>query len=74
MKNYKSMLCILEFALACSIVAIAGDAPKLTFKFTKVDVPGALETHTNGVNNAGVMVGSFRNQRSEHGYILTARS
>ena len=74
MKTDKLMLCVIALMLPFTIAAAtAADAPKLTFKFTKVDIPGALETHTNGVNNAGVMVGSYRNQRSEHGYILDGK-
>jgi uncharacterized membrane protein len=74
MKTDKLMLCVIALMLLFTIAAAtAADAPILTFKFTKVDIPGALETHTNGVNNAGVMVGSYRNQRSEHGYILDGK-
>jgi len=73
MKNCKSMLCVLGFALMCSVHASAGDAPKLTFTFTKANIPGALQTYTYGVNNAGVMVGSYRDKSSEHGYILNGK-
>jgi len=73
MKNCKSMLCVLGFALACSVHARAGDEPKLTFKFTKANIPGALQTYTYGVNNAGVMVGSYRDKSSGHGYILNGK-
>ena len=73
MKNCKSALCVLGFALTCSVRLAAGDAPKLSFTFTKANIPGALETHINGVNNAGVTVGSYRNKSSEHGYILNGK-
>src|SRR5579863_872444 len=73
MKNCKSMLCVVGFALACSIHASAGDAPKLTFTFTKANIPGALQTYTYGVNNAGVMVGSYRDKSTGHGYILNGK-
>jgi uncharacterized membrane protein len=73
MKNCKSMLCVLGFALACSVHATAGDAPKLTFTFTKANIPGALQTYTYGVNNAGVMVGTYRDKSSGHGYILNGK-
>jgi len=39
MKNCKSMLGILAFALAFTVGATAGDAPKLTFTFTKANYP-----------------------------------
>jgi len=73
MKNCKSMLGILAFALAFTVGATAGDAPKLTFTFTKANIPGALQTHTYGVNNAGVMVGTYRDKSSGHGYILNGK-
>jgi hypothetical protein len=73
MKNYKFMLRVLGFALACTVGAAAGDAPKLTFTFTKANIPGALQTHTYGVNNAGVMVGAYRDKSSGHGYILNGK-
>ena len=73
MKNYKFMLRVLGFALACTVGAAAGDAPKLTFTFTKANIPGALQTHTYGVNNAGVMVGHYQGKSSGHGYILNGK-
>jgi uncharacterized membrane protein len=73
MKSCKPMLRVLGLALACSVHASAGDAPKLTFKFTKANIPGALQTYTYGVNNAGVMVGSYRDKSSGHGYILNGK-
>ena len=73
MTNCKSMLCVLGFALMCAVRASAGDAPKLTFTFTKANIPGALQTYTYGVNNAGVMVGSYRDKSSGHGYILNGK-
>src|ERR1039458_4039792 len=46
MKNCKYLLYVLGFALASEAVATAGETPKLTFKFSKVNVPGALQTYT----------------------------
>ena len=43
MKNCKSMLCVLGFALVCLVHASPVDAPKLTFRFTKANIPGALQ-------------------------------
>jgi uncharacterized membrane protein len=73
MMNCKSMLCVLGCALMCSVHASAGDAPKLTFKFTKANIPGALQTYIYGVDNAGVMVGAYRDKSSGHGYILNGK-
>jgi uncharacterized membrane protein len=73
MKIYKSLLCLPAFALASTVAAAAGDAPKLTFTFSKTSVPGAVQTFAHGVNNAGVTVGSFIDKSSAHGYILNGK-
>ena len=52
MNNYKSILCVVGFAMAFTVAAIAGDAPKLTFTFSKANVPGAMQTEPSGINNA----------------------
>jgi len=46
MKTCKPGLRVLAVVLAFACIATAADAPKLTFKFTKADVPkkGALQT------------------------------
>lgn len=64
---------MLGFALACVLGATAGDAPKLTFKFSKANIPGAVQTFTHGVNNAGVTVGYYIDKSSAHGYILNGK-
>ncbi len=72
MKNSKSTLFVL--ALACTVVATAADAPKLTFTFTKTGIPGAVQTGPSGINNAGVMVGGYVDKNSvSHGYILQGK-
>jgi uncharacterized membrane protein len=73
MKNYKTTLYSMGFGLLFTVAATAGESPKLTFTFTKANIRGALETHINGVNNAGVTVGSYRDKSSEHGYILNGK-
>jgi uncharacterized membrane protein len=74
MKNCKSILCVVSFAMVCSVAAIAGDAPKLTFTFSKANVPGAMQTGPSGINNAGVMVGEYVDKNSvSHGYILNGK-
>jgi hypothetical protein len=74
MNNCKSILCVVGFAMACTVAAIAGDAPKLTFTFSKANVPGAMQTGPSGINNAGVMVGGYVDKNSvSHGYILNGK-
>jgi probable HAF family extracellular repeat protein len=75
MKNCKSMLCLLAFALAFTVVAAtAADAPPLTFKFTKASVPGAISTSPGGINNAGMSVGGYMDSAGvAHGYILKGK-
>ena len=74
MNNCKSILCVLGFALACTVAAIAGDAPKLTFTFSKANVPGAMQTGPSGINNAGVIVGGYVDKESvSNGYILNGK-
>ena len=59
MKNCKSILFVLGFLLLSTIAATPADAPNLTFKFTKVNVPGAFGIVPLGVNNKGVIVGYY---------------
>ena len=75
MKNCKSILCLLAFALAFTVVAaIAADAPPLTFTFTKASVPGAMSTSPGGINNAGMSVGGYTDSAGvAHGYILKGK-
>ena len=71
MKNCKSLLCLLAFALAFTVVAAtAADAPPLTFKFTKASVPGATTTSAGGINNSGMSVGSYTDSAgNSHGFV-----
>src|SRR5580704_7577969 len=75
MKNCKSVICLLVFALAFTVVAAtAADAPPLTFKFTKASVPGASTTSAGGINNSGQSVGSYTDSSGvAHGYILKGK-
>jgi hypothetical protein len=74
MNNCKLILCLVGLAIACTVPAIAGDAPKLTFTFTKANVPGAMQSGSSGINNAGVMVGGYVDKNSvSHGYILKGK-
>jgi probable HAF family extracellular repeat protein len=50
------------------------DVPKLSFKFHTVNVPGSTQTYPSGINNAGVMVGSYEDTANAfHGYILKGK-
>jgi len=72
MKNWKSMICLLAFAV---VAATAADAPPLTFKFSKASVPGATSTSAGGINNAGMSVGLYTDSAGVgHGYILKGKS
>jgi hypothetical protein len=74
MKAYKLVTCVLGCVLALMATATAEDAPPLTFKFTTVNVPGALQTYPLGVNNAGVSVGQYQDKNMGiHGYILNGK-
>jgi uncharacterized membrane protein len=75
MKHFKSITSKLAFVLVFTVaVAIAADAPKLTFKFTKNNVPGAQQTFAEGINNAGVTVGQYQDTSGVlHGYILNGK-
>jgi uncharacterized membrane protein len=75
MKNCRSITSILGFVMVFIVpAAAAADAPKLAFKFTTVKVPGAVQTFTLGVNNAGVTVGAYIDKNNVyHGYILNGK-
>lgn len=69
MKTNRLMLYVI--ALALQITATAADAPKLTFKFTKAHLRGALISIPATVNNHGAEVGIYENQKGVfHGYML----
>jgi len=73
MKNCKLMLCVFSLLAICTVrAAIAADAPPITFKFTTINVPGAVQTFPGGINNAGIVVGGYEdNSQVFHGYILS---
>src|SRR5580700_4887218 len=74
MKNYKLITSIMGFALAVKVAGTAADAPPLTFKFTRADVPGSTNASPNGINNAGVTVGQYTDRQNiRHGYILRGK-
>ena len=75
MSTYKAMLVMLGLLLSCSLAAGAADVPKLTLKFAKADVPGALKSYPGGVNNSGLMVGAYVDKNNVyHGYMLKGKT
>ncbi len=75
MRKYtRVILSTLAIALVTTLTVTAADAPKLTFKFTKASVPGAIQTYPGGINNAGVMVGQYYDSAGHyHGYLLNGK-
>jgi len=75
MKTCKPVVGVLASVLAFACIAAAADAPKLTFKFRKVNVPGALQTFVQDLNNTGVTVGQYEDSSSKyHGYVLNGKN
>jgi len=74
MRTFSSMALGTALLLASIMVAFAAEAPKLTFKFSNVKVPGAKQTFANGINNAGVIVGTYQDSANAyHGFILDGK-
>lgn len=53
-KNLKSHLIIM-----CFLITIASTAYGTTYTYTTLDVPGAAATYPTGINNSGVIVGTY---------------
>jgi uncharacterized membrane protein len=69
MKTCKPGLRVLAVVVAYACIAIAADAPKLTFRFTTLKgVPRAQQTSMYGINNNNVAVGDYLDENGiEHG-------
>ena len=63
----------LQFMLVCVLVLRTSTvAHAFTYTFTRIDVPGALFTSVHGINDAGEIVGTFRDTSfKDHGFVLT---
>src|SRR5689334_714516 len=61
----------LLLSLVCMTLSVAsfGQAAT-TFKFVSINFPGASDTTANGINNSGVIVGSYTINGVTHGYKL----
>jgi uncharacterized membrane protein len=74
MKSYGSMIYVPGLLLILASAASGTDVAKLGFKFHTVNVPGAAQTYPSGINNAGVMVGTYEDSANTfHGYILNGK-
>jgi hypothetical protein len=58
-RNGKPLFRALAGVLTLACVATAADAPKLSFKFTTINIKGSKETDTYAINNDGVIVGTY---------------
>ena len=76
MKTNKTMLCVFGLMLLFTVAAeSAADAPKLKFKFSPINLPGALLNVPDDINNAGVTVGVYVDSSGvQHGYILNGKN
>jgi len=73
MKNSGYFLGLFVLVLAYASVGTAA-APPLTFTFSDVLVPGAMEVDSYAVNNAGVIAGDYIDSNGvQHGMILTGK-
>ncbi|HEX8813874.1 MAG TPA: hypothetical protein VF753_00080 [Terriglobales bacterium] len=71
MRIFAFALLVSSFVFNLAAVAPAADQTGLTFKYSKVEIPGALENIPYGINNAGVIVGEYQDSTGlYHGYIL----
>jgi probable HAF family extracellular repeat protein len=60
----KSYVLTLGFILGAPPLALA-------YTFTIIDVPGAFSTRPIGINDAGQIVGTFRDATGQHGFLLS---
>ena len=53
-------------------LAFAGqaNAQVAQYTYTELDVPGAMVTNANGINDSGQIVGNFDDASGDHGFLL----
>src|SRR5689334_15936616 len=74
MKHSTVVLTVLTAILTFGFVAKA-EAPKLTFKFTAVNVKGAQDTRVFGTNKPGVLVGWYIDSAgNSHGMMIKGKT
>jgi probable HAF family extracellular repeat protein len=59
MKSSGAVVRVMMVSLVLIFVASAAEAPKVTFTFTNIRLKGEKATQVVGINNAGVMVGTW---------------
>jgi uncharacterized membrane protein len=70
----KLLLLGLASGMALVFMAPAVAAPRLTFKFTAVNIPGSPQVNANGISEAGVVVGEYFDTTGlPHGFILKGK-
>jgi hypothetical protein len=75
MKTCNPLLRVLTVVLTFACIATAADAPKLTFKFTTIDVIDAQQTWIMEVNNKSEMVGYYIDQSGvSHGFLREGKN
>ena len=65
-KKFLKVALISTFAY---LVTPSGIAMALAYRFTTIDVPGAIGTTARGVNDSGEIVGSFTDDTGSHGFL-----
>jgi probable HAF family extracellular repeat protein len=71
MKHHRNSIRALIAILSFVVLATAAEAQDLKFKFTTIVVKGAKDTHLDGVNNSGEMVGWYvAKNGAAHGLLL----
>ena len=65
---------ILATAVAIGGFAAIHSANAAAYTFTQIDVPGAIFTLADGINDAGQIVGSFTDSTGTHGFLDTRGS
>ena len=58
-------------ALGLVLAAFASSASAAPYTFTTLDIPGAILTEAIGINNAGQVVGFFRDSSGTHGFVAS---
>ena len=56
------------------ILAIPSQAFAISYAFTPIDVPGSILTRTYGINDAGQIVGVYRDATGGHGFFAAPSS
>jgi probable HAF family extracellular repeat protein len=70
----RRFLVVASLIVVCVSLSVAAAAPALKFTFTDVNAPGATQTDSYAVNNAGAIAGDYVDSSSvQHGMILAGK-